>query len=217
MMSPINVLLSFDNLFAIAVFSVIALAEPFLEKWLHDLLEDSPPFCLGWDYFFAPLLRAGAVIFFIFLAYPALFGLNVAPTMQELLTDENAKTGSVLGVLFLLGLLLPLIPTMNRHPEFVLPVQGSFAAAYVFAWLAHYLHITTANVWPGLDVFFLMVLCSYLGHRIAGKAGRLFGGKLDQQFSTHGLALVSQHIVELLVQIPVILIYGYGLGRQLSM
>ena len=216
-MSPISVLLSFENLFAMAVFSVVAIAEPFLEKWLHDLLNDNPPFCIGWDYFFAPLLRATAIVFFIYLAYPALFGLEVAPTIKELLTIEGAQTSSLLGVMFLIGLLLPVIPALNRHPEFVLPIQGAIAAAYVFSWLAHYLHITTAGIWPGFDMFIVMVLCSYLGHRLASTIGGNMGQQLDRRFETHGLTTVTQHIIELLAQIPVILVYGYGLGRQLSM
>lgn len=217
MMSPAHLLFDFNIIFAILVFSVIAVAEPFLEKWLHDLLEDNPPFCVAWDFFFAPLLRAVAVVLFIYLAHPVLFGLNVAPSITELMSYENAKAGNLLGVMFLIGLLLPIVPTLNRHPEFVLPLQGAIAAAYVFTWLAHYLHITTASVWPGIDIFFMMVLLSYLGHRIAGWFGEHVGHRLDTQFSTHGLDKVSRHIIELLAQIPVILTYGYGLGFQLSM
>lgn len=216
-MSPLSVLLSFEIIFAITIFSVVAISEPFLEKWLHDLLDDSPPFCLGWDYFFAPLLRSTAIVLFIYLAYPALFGLQVAPTIEELMAIESAKTSSLLGIMFLIGLLLPVIPALNRHPEFVLPIQGAIAAAYVFSWLAHYLHITTANIWPGFDMFVVMVLCSYLGHRLASRIGGNLGQTLDSRFETDGLTTVTQYTVELLVQIPVILVYGYGLGRQLSM
>ena len=217
MISPVNLLFNADIIVAVIVFSIVAITEPFLEKWLHDLLEDSPPFCLGWDYFFAPLLRALAVVLFIYLAYPALFGLKVAPDIGELMAYENTSTSSLLGVMFLIGLLLPLVPALNRHPEFVLPIQGATATAYVFAWLTHYLHITTAGIWPGIDVLFVMVVLSYLGHRLANWFGHYLGEKLDETFSTHGLKAVAQHIVELLIQIPVILTYGYGLGYQLAM
>ena len=217
MISPVNLLFSADILVASMVFSIVAITEPFLEKWLHDLLEDSPPFCLGWDYFFAPLLRAVAIVLFIYLAYPTLFGLNEAPAIDQLMTYENTNTSNLLGVMFLIGLLLPLIPALNRHPEFVLPIQGTTAAAYVFSWLTHYLHITTASVWPSIDILFVMVVLSYLGHRLANWFGHHLGGKLDERFSTHGLRAVGQHIIELLIQIPVILTYGYGLGYQLSM
>ena len=217
MMSPVHLLFDFNIVLAILVFSVVAIAEPFIEKWLHDLLEDNPPFCIAWDLFFAPFLRAVAVVLFIYLAYPALFALNTAPGISELMHYEDAKTGNLLGVMFLIGLLLPLIPALNRHPEFVLPIQGAIATAYVFTWLAHYLHITTASVWPGIEILLIMVLLSYLGHRIAGWCGQHLGHQLDQRFSTHGLDNVTRYIIELLVQIPVILTYGYGLGYQLSM
>jgi len=216
-MSPIDVLLNFDILFSIILFAVLALAEPFLEKWLHDLLESNPPLCLSWDYFFAPLLRATAIVLFVYVAYPALFGINVAPTIQELAASANGKPSNLLGVMFLVGLLLPLIPALNRHPEFVLPIQGALATAYIFAWLTNHLHITAASIWPGGDIFLLMVLSSYLGHRIARRFGEYIGQKLDTAFNTVGLKAVGQHIIELLVQIPVILTYGYGLGMQLAM
>ena len=217
MISPVALIFSASILIAIAIFSVVAIAEPFLEKWLHDLLEDNPPFCLGWDYFFAPLLRAVAVVLFIYLAYPTLFGLSVAPSINEIIASGNARTSNLLGIMFLIGLLLPIVPALNRHPEFVLPIQGAIAAAYVFMWLTNYLHITTADIWPGFDILFMMVLLSYLGHRLATWFGHQLGHQLDAQFSTRGFNTVGQHIVELLVQIPVILIYGYGLGQQIAM
>ncbi|MEM7466262.1 MAG: hypothetical protein AAF387_05195 [Pseudomonadota bacterium] len=217
MLSPTGVFFSADIVFAITVFALVALLEPFVEKWLHGLLEDNQPFCASWDYFFAPLLRALSIVVFIYLAYPALFGLNTAPSISELLQLEKHNTGGLLGVMFLLGLLLPVIPALNRHPEFVLPIQGAVAAAYLFSWLAHYLHITTASVWPGFDTLGLMILCSYFGHRLASHVGRVFGETLDDKFATKGLDAVGRHIVELLVQIPVIITFGFGLGRQLSM
>lgn len=216
-MFPLDVLLNIDVLFAIAVFVVFALAEPFLEKYLHDALQSNPVFCFGWDNFFSPLLRSLAIVMFIYLAYPGLFGLNVAPTIGQLAASADASPSNLLGVMFLAGLLLPVIPVLNRHPEFVLPIQGALAAAYIFSWLTNHLHITTAYVWPANDILLLMILSSYLGHRLATAFGEQVGKKLDRHFNTSGLDAVSRHVIELLVQIPVILTYGYGLGRQLAM
>ena len=216
-MFSMDILFNFDILIASVIFIVFALVEPFLEKWLHDLLQANPAFCLGWDYFFSPLLRAAAIVLFVYLAYPNLFGLSVAPTLSELTASADATPSSLLGVMFLVGLLLPMVPALNRHPEFVLPIQGALAVAYIFSWLTEHLHITTAYVWPANDTFLLMVLTSYLGHRLAQRIGTHLGAKLDQQFNTAGFDAVSRHVIELLAQLPVILIYGYGLGRQLAM
>lgn len=212
-----DALLNADVLNAIVIFVVFALAEPFVEKWLHDLLQTNPVFCFGWDHFFAPLLRAAAIVVFIYLAYPGLFGLQVAPTLAQLAASGETSPSDLLGIMFLVGLLLPIIPALNRHPEFVLPIQGALATAYVFAWLTRHLHITTATVWPANDILILMVLTSYLGHRLAQRLGERAGKRLDTHLHTSGFNTVTRHVVELLAQIPVILIYGYGLGRQVAM
>lgn len=212
-----DALLNIDVITAIVVFVVFALAEPFFEKWLHDLLQTNSVFCLGWDHFFAPLLRAAAIVTFVYLAYPGLFGLQEAPTFKQLAASAETNPSNLLGILFLVGLLLPIIPALNRHPEFVLPIQGALATAYVFAWLTQYLHITTAYVWPANDILLLMVLTSYIGHRLAQRLGEHAGKRLDARLHTSGFNAVSRHIVELLAQVPVILIYGYGLGRQVAM
>lgn len=216
-MSPTFVFFNANVIIAVLVFATIALTEPFLEKWLHDLLQSNPQFCFGWDHFFSPLLRSTAIVLFVYIAYPGIFGITDAPTLGTLSADANSPTSSLIGLMFLLGLLLPLIPFLNQHPEFVLPIQGCLAVAYVFSWLTNYLHITTAYIFPDLDILICMLLISYLGHRLAQRLARTVGNALDDKFSTRGLDVVTSHIVELLVQIPVILTYGYGIGRQLSM
>ena len=103
-----------------------------------------------------------------------------------------------------------------KYPEFILPLQGCLAAGYFFFWLTTYLGITTASLWPGLDVLLAMLIVSYTGHRIGGHLGRLIGTWVDDRNATRGYDRVAVHVVELLAQIPVVILFGYGLGRQLA-
>jgi hypothetical protein len=214
---------SFQNIFAsaevwiaIGVYALLALVEPFLESALHRSFADNPAMQWSWDQFFAPLLRAIILVVFVYLAYPGLFGLRVAPSIVELLTNSEARLNTVIGTLFFAGFVASLIPGFGKHPEFVLPLQGCLGAGYFFFWLTTYLGVTTASLWPGLDVFLVMVLVSYVGHRIGGHLGRLIGTWFDGKRDTLGYDRVAVHVVELLAQIPVVALFGYGLGRQLA-
>ena len=201
---------------AIAVYALLAFAEPFPESVLHRSFNDNPAMQWGWDQFFSPLIRAIMLVVFVYLAYPGLFGLRVAPSVIELLTNSEARLNTVIGALFFAGFLASLIPGFSKHPEFVLPLQGCLAAGYFFFWLTSYLGITTASLWPGLDIFLAMVIVSYVGHRIGGHLGRLIGTWIDGKRNTLGYDRVAVHVVELLAQIPVVVLFGYGLGRQLA-
>ncbi len=212
-----NVITSPDVLVAVMVYGLMAMTEPFVESWLHDIFETNPPFQWGWDQFFAPLLRAVMLVVFVYIAYPALFGLNVAPGIGELIRGDEAQINTVISVLFLAGFLASLIPGLGRNPQIVLPIQGSLAAGYVFYWLTSYLGVTTATFWPGLDVVLMMICLSFFAHRLARIGGKAFGDWLDRTLDTSGYDLVIVHTVELLAQIPVILLFGLGLGRQLAM
>jgi hypothetical protein len=198
------------------VYALLAVTEPFLEAWLHDVFADNPAFQWGWDQFFAPLLRAAMLIVFVYLAYPASFGLTVAPTIAELIAGDDVQFSNIAGVVFLVGFLASLIPGLGRNPEFVLPIQGCLATGYVFYGLTGYLGVTTANLWPGIEILLTMIVVSFFAHRLGRVAAKAFGDWLDSALNTRGYDLVIVHAVELLAQIPVVLLFGYGLGRQLA-
>ncbi len=201
---------------AVSVYAVLALVEPFLEAGLHRASADNPALQWSWDRFFSPLLRALALVMFVYLAYPALFGLRVAPSVLDLLTNNEVRLNAVVGNLFFAGFVASLIPGFSKHPEFILPLQGCLAAGYFFFWLTSYLGVTTASLWPGLDVLLAMLIVSYTGHRIGGHLGRIIGGWVDGRAVTRGYDQVAIHVVELLAQIPVVVLFGYGLGRQIA-
>jgi len=201
---------------AVVVYCSLALIEPVVESRLHKAFADNAPMQWGWDRFFAPLVRALMLVTFVYLAYPGIFGLRVAPPIVELVSGGEARLNTLVGLLFFAGFIASLVPGLARHPEFVLPLQGSLAAGYFFFWLTTYLGVTTASLWPGIDVLLVMLCFSYAGHRIAGRLGKFLGDWIDDRKNTRGYDRVIVHMVELLAQVPVILLFGYGLGRQLA-
>ena len=215
-MNFIDALCDARVLLAIGILAVLALLEPWLELWIESRFHDNPPALWLREHLGLPLLRAACVVLFVYLAYPALFGLREAPSLTVLLAAHENGTSTVIGVAFLVALAAPVLPLFQRHPELVLPVQGALATAFLFDWLADYLHITTATVWPGFDVLLLMGLAAWLMNRIAHRAGRRIGAMVDTATDTSGYEALVVHVVTLLAQAPVVLIYSTALANQIA-
>ena len=99
-MSLQSIFASSEVWIAITAYALLALVEPFLESALHRSFTDNPAMQWGWDQFFSPLIRAILLVVFVYLAYPGLFGLRVAPSVVDLLTNSDARLNSVIGTLF---------------------------------------------------------------------------------------------------------------------
>jgi hypothetical protein len=212
----LNVITSANVIVAIMIFGIFAIVEPFVESWLQRIFIANRPFQWGWAHFFAPLLWAIMLVVFVYLAFPAIFGLTTAPTIIELLSGDQVTVSNTLGVLFLFGIFASQVPGFGARPEFVLPIQGCLACGYLFFALTSYLGVTTATLWPGIDVFLAMICVSYFADRLGRTIGIAGGNRLDAMLNTDGYDVVILNAIRLLAQIPVILSFGYGLGRQLA-
>ncbi len=181
---------------------------------VHGVLEEGAGTWL-WENLYAPMVRAGILMAFLLLAYPEIFGLNHAPTIGRLLFEEQGRFGSLLGVLFLLSLLLPLLPAVGRFPALVLPVQGIAGSALVFHWLAEASNLARVSYWPGFGTVFLLSTLSVAAYWLATRAISFI-----QDVGTHwDIADLDELVFEavlLLFQVPVIVIYCASLGRQLT-
>ncbi|MGD9603486.1 MAG: hypothetical protein AB7O21_11875 [Gammaproteobacteria bacterium] len=215
-MEILDILLNSRVVMAVVLFGILAGAEPFLEQRIARHFAGNPPALWAWEHVGLPLLRAALVLGFVYLAYPALFGLREAPGLGLLLAAEEARTSTVLGVLYLLALLAPVIPLFYAHPEFVLPLQGILATAFLFKWMTAYLHINTVSLWPGSDLAAAIVLTAYLAHRIGRRLGQRVGSSIDALHDRHGFDALATHVLTLQAQLPVIVIYATGLARQIA-
>lgn len=201
---------------AMAVYAALAATEPFLERWLERQLDTNPPALWFVEHLGIPLLRAACVVVFVYLAYPGLFGLREAPALQVLLAEHRGGTSTQLGIAFLVALVAPVVPLLQRHPEFVLPLQGILATTLLFNWLTDYLHMSAISPWPGSDVVLVVVLAAWLMHRLGHRLGQRLGAMADDASGTAGYELVAIHVVTMLAQLPVILVYSTGLAVQIA-
>ncbi len=213
----LDVLASPPILVAIGCYAAGSALEPFIERWLERAVHYNPPLLWCWEHLGVPLLRAALLLGFVFLAYPTLFGLREAPGLQTLLADRDAAPSTVLGTLYLVALLAPVLPVFRRHPELVLPAQGVLAVAFLFHWLADYLHVTVASAWPGSAMAIAIVAAAWLMHRLSLRLGERLGRELDRTCGTDGYDALGAHMVTLLAQLPVVLVYSSALGAQLAL
>jgi len=212
----LDILLNSRLLVAIAVFGVLAGAEPFFERWVEHNFAANPPALWWWERLGILFVRSLLVLGFVYFAYPALFGLREAPAINLLLNAADARTSTVLGVMYLLALIAPVLPIFYSHPEFVLPVQGMLATAFLFKWMTSYLHVTAVTLWPGAELMLAIVLTSYLAHRIGRRLGYRLGASADAVHSRARFDALLAHVLTLQAQLPVVVIYAAGLGRQIA-
>jgi len=207
--SFIDVIENSRILIAIVVYGALALGEPVYESRLQRIFRSRPASPQFWDALFAPSARALLFTAFVFVIYPDVFGLHTAPSLGTLISGRDAPVAAIPSAFFVAAYAVSLVPALARRPEIVLPLQGCLAGAFLFSRLTAYLGITTAVIWPGIDVFLSMLLVIYFGVKIRRA---LIGRYTDAR--GFGYVLISGS--ELLIRIGVVLLFAYGLGRQLA-
>lgn len=213
---PLSAMFDGRVLMAMGVYALLAATEPFLERWIERVFDDNPPVLWFQEHLGIPLLRAACVVIFVYLAYPSLFGLREAPPLGTLLAAHAGATSTLLGVAFLVALISPVVPLLYRHPELVLPIQGMLATALLFEWLTDWLHMSSVSPWPGTDVMLLAAAGAWLMHRLARRIGRLLGASADAATGRAGYDVLAVHVITMIAQLPVILIYGTGLAARIA-
>ena len=210
-----RILLSADFLAALAAYTLLILAPlPALER-IHARLEH-PFLQWQWDHVAIPLYQAAAMVTFILIAYPALYGLADAPAIGELLFRDELRFNHLLNLVFAVSLLFPLLPVIGGWHGLIVPLQGVAASTMVFSWLAAGAGAPAYSLWPGWVYAGACLLLAFAAHRLALWLIRRLEQSFDRAFHVSGSGEVFSRALILLVQSPVILIYSIGLGRQLA-
>ena len=213
-MSVIQIILSGKVLTAALIYAFAALCGVYLFALIHDRLEH-PFLQWQWDHIGMPLMRAGLMLLFIALAFPALFGLSDAPALGDLLDRDDMRFSYLLDVIFLVTLLFPLVPVAGNWEELVLPIQGITAAAMIFSWLAQATGRTGVHYWPGWTTVAMMIVVALITHWLALTVSLFAGSRIDKALQVeHAEKLLSRALV-VIMQYPVIVIYCHSLGLQL--
>ena len=199
---------------ALAAHAGLSLGVAFAVAALSRHLDDGASHWLL-EHFYAPVLRAGALLVFLLLAYPALFGLAQAPPVGTLLAGDPGRASLLLGVIFVTSLLLPLINLPGLAPALVLPAQGLAGAALLFSWLAQAHGAAPVSYWPSAPVVVAIVIVALASHRLAAGVVALVGD-LGVRRGVADADAVAHDAVLLILQVPAIVLYTGALGLQLG-
>ncbi len=215
-MSLIEVFASPGVLGALLLFVAAALAEPLLEQRLDRALGDNKVFDWWWEHLLRHMLRAVLIIALVLALYPLAYGISEAPSLGTLREAGNLKLTSLLNVVMVFALLLPMVPLLGQHEEFVLPAQGFVASTMVFSWLADYLNLPGTFLLPRLGTVLALFGMAFLFRGLAQIVVIPLGHRIDESRNVDGAANWLLRGMELGFVGPLVVIYGYTLAAPLA-
>jgi hypothetical protein len=204
-----------QTIFAIFIYCVSVVIALFVFSFLH--IKSNNIFTRSiWEIIGLPLMMAFLMIGFIFLAYPINFGIEQAPSISELLNIDDKRSNFLINMVFLLTFFFPLIPVIGKWEELIIPLQGILASIIIFSWLCQGLGIKRYSLFPDFKTIFFIIIISIITHWIAKYFSAHLGGYLDKLYHREGFQILIFKAVILIMQSPVIFIFGIHLGKQLS-
>lgn len=214
-MSSSEVLFHRDFIFAMLCHSFIAPSLIITVFWLTGKINHSAE-ASYWttQHIWLPLARIVAIILFITMAYPVLFGIEPASDIGTLLDSQRINT--LVNVLFILSVLLPLLPWVGRMHSLILPMQSLAAAQLLFTWMNQHDYQVHITLLPSFSTFVLLSCLVVISHFIGKQIARHMGQILDESFHVEGSTDLIFQSVLLLLQGPLLLVYTTGLGAQLG-
>jgi len=214
-MSVTEILFSPQLIAALMGYAVLSMAGGLLSARLHARLDDGAGLWL-WMHLYAPMMRAAILMVFLLMAYPTLFGLTDAPTVAVLLAGGDGRFGHLLGIVFLLSLVLPLVPALAALPALVMPIQGIAGAALLFHWLTTATGAPTVSYWPGGQVLLGIMALSWAAHWLAVRTAGAIEHMARQRLQIADLGELLIEGLLLFLQAPAIILYTMALGKQLT-
>jgi hypothetical protein len=214
-MSVFHIILSTKFIIAIGVYAITIVLGLLCFNKIHSSLDHSI-LQWPWDNIGMPLFRAALMLVFILLAYPLIFAIADAPSLQTLLDTDERRVNYLVNLLFLITLLFPLVPVLGKWEELILPTQAIAASATLFSWLAAHQGITDIQYWPGLNTALYILVLAFVTHWLAVIAFQYLGEAIDEKFNVTNAGQLLSRALVLFMQSPAILIYCAALGRQLN-
>ncbi len=209
-----QILLHQQTVFAIFIYCISIIASLFVFTYFQDKSNNS--FTRSYlDNILLPLIMAFLMIGFILLVYPLNFGMESAPSINELLSRDDTRSNFLINMIFLLTFVFPLLPVIGKWEELIIPLQGILASMIIFRWLCQALAIENYSLFPDFKTISLIIIISLITHWLAKYFAAHLGEYLDKLYHREGFQVLIFKVVVLIMQSPVIFIFGSYLGKQL--
>jgi len=209
------VLFSPGMLGALAIYGLLVMVLEYFTARLHHAVRDVGFTAWIVQHVLLPWSRVLALLVFLALAYPALFGLATAPPISDLLAARDGRMSTLINTAFVLSLLLPLTPLLGNIKGLVLPVQAIAMATLLFHWLTMALDVNTVSYWPGWLAAMAILVLTPVTQSLAQHSAHWFGNHLNRINNREGFENLMYDGLLLFFQIPAVLIYTLALGQQL--
>lgn len=161
------------------------------------------------EHVLCPLLRVIVLLIVVSQVYPSIDAETTSLDFWRHL-GERQQLQDIVNILFFGGLLLAFIPIIN-HPVFALPIQSMLTIALVFHWQYG---ADSPNLWPSLFTLLKIVAWMLLAWLITRELGIRLSRKIDRWLVVSGSIRPLTDSLFMLLQIPVMLIYGEYLAAQ---
>lgn len=213
-MSLLQSLTHFQTIFALICYCLgLVIALPIFEH-LHEKLEHHS-LQYFWDKIGMPILRACLLMFFVYLAYPLSFGMEQAPGWPEIISNNDARMNLLFNIIFLVTFVYPILPIIGKADALMIPLQGMIASMIVFNWLAEYTGLKDYSLLPGIDTFVVIIIFGSATFFLAKSIAKVIGNWLDNILHREGYEILVFHAVIMIMQTPIIYLYGHSLGKQI--
>jgi hypothetical protein len=220
--SSVEALFHPSFIFAMLCHSVVAPSLIISVFWLLDKINHSAKGSYwaiefnNWttQHIWLPLVRIVAILLFIAMSHPVLFGIESATPISTLLDSNRIDT--LVNVLFVISVLLPLLPLVGRMHSVILPIQSLAAAQLLFSWMNQHDYHADISLLPSFTTFTLLSALIITSHFVGKWIARHTGQFLDENFNVDGSTDLIFQSVLLLLQGPLLLVYTVELGSQLS-
>jgi len=202
-------------LFALLLYSLLVIALEWLTARLQHAVHEVTLTAWLLEHVGLPWARVIALLVFVFLAYPALFGLREAPPLGSLLSAHDGRVSTLINTAFVLSLLLPLLPVAGNWKSIVLPLQAIAVSSLLFHWLTLSLGRADVHYWPGWGIALAIIVLAPSTQWLAQHGSHYFGAYIDRLSEREGFDALLYEGLLLLMQVPAILLYTLSLGQQL--
>ena len=155
-------------------------------------------------------VRAAAIAAAAAIAYPTLFGIQVAPPVSALMRAAPTAQQYLSCAVFAAGAVLTTLAATPGWRTIADSAQGLAATAAVFLAFAQDLGATSADAWPDPEAALPVLLMLWLSWRLRVGIASYCDGTRQR-----GVHVLHQGL-SLLLQAPVMLMYGFVLGRQVA-
>ncbi|MCU7939003.1 MAG: hypothetical protein KZQ64_15405 [gamma proteobacterium symbiont of Bathyaustriella thionipta] len=168
----------------------------------------------------APFFHVLLLVAFIYMSYPVLYGLHshhnsgesILPSLTQLLNASDGQTMKLINTLFIVSVLLPLIPVINRFTSLILPLQAMTGSAVLYGWLANFTDINY-SIFPGFKIVAIIILFSLIAEVAARALASLSAHSLKGPYHQSDTEKVIYKSILLIAQVPVLLIYTLNIAR----